>query len=360
MKRTIFLCFLFFFFWGIKVLAIEISSYTYFAINPDGKYKTLYLVPYNEVKCGEKNYISYTGVLGTDVSVNDMVIIRTEGTKYFCYDSKDQTEHLLFDFGLQKGSTYINDFSNISYEVTDVRDTIVNSKNSKLIELQSIEDKSKRDTWIEGVGSVNTGILPFSEFFKDIFLLTNTHTIETTFDSEFFSYHFYPSNQYIKTADMDITVLRWEKKIETEDDYKEYLDWYNAPSDLNAEFIGDTLRVWGRLRTSCSIQSYAACELRDNQVTFKTYRYDDDEADCIGIYKIETRIPGFHRGTYSVKILNKTIELENTESIYSSVNMVEAYSGFPDNTIYDLQGRKIVNGKRKGIYIRNGKIVVVK
>ena len=67
-----------------------------------------------------------------------------------------------------------------------------------------------------------------------------------------------------------------------------------------------------------------------------------------------------HRGTYSVKILNKTIELENTESIYSSVNMVEAYSGFPDNTIYDLQGRKIVNGKRKGIYIRNGKIVVVK
>lgn len=349
---------MFFFCIGIRALAVEISSYTYCIISPDGQYKTLYLVPYNEVKFDEKKYISYAGIFDEGIRVNDMVLLRTEGTKYFCYDLKTQKEHLMFDFGLQKGNTYTNDFSNMTYEVTDVRDTVANSKIYKLIELQSNGNESKRDTWIEGIGSVNTGILPFYGNCKDIFLLTNTHSVETEYESEFFSFRFYPNNQYIKTADMDMTILRWEKMIETEEDYEEYMAWYNAPSDLNADFIGDTLHIWGRLRTSCNIQPYVACELKDNQVTLETYRYDDTETDCIGIYEVETYIPGFQRGKYSIRLLNKTVELENTESIYSAVNAVASSPILLVNTLYDLQGRRLTQAPPKGVYIQNGKKVV--
>jgi len=89
------------------------------------------------------------------------------------------------------------------------------------------------------------------------------------------------------------------------------LTWLHAPTDLNAEFENDTLHIWGRLRTSCSIQTYAACELNVDKVTFKAYPYNNllDE-DCISCYEVETRIPGFERGTYKVNLYNKTLELE--------------------------------------------------
>lgn len=359
MKRILFL-YILLLFCGITVFAEDVSIYTYFIITPKGEYQTLYFAPHKEVKINEKYYISYSGFFDTDSLVEDMFFIRKDELKYFCYDKKCQTEHLLFDFNLQKGDTYTDDFSNITYEVTDVRDTIINTRTLKLIELQGRDSDGKHDVWIENVGSVYTGLLPVNEYCKDIYLLTNNHFVETVYESDFFSYPFYPCNQYIKTAYMDVTKLEWEKQIETEEDYYEYLNWYNAPSKLNAEFIGDTLRIWGRLRTTCGKQPYAGCELKANNVTFKTYRYDGAEADCIGVYEIETRIPGFSRGKYSVKILNKTIELENTESIYTSVNNVTESSSLLKGSLYNLQGFRINSQLKKGIYIQNGKKVAVK
>ena len=240
--------------------------------------------------------------------------------------------------------------------VTDVRDTIVNTKTLKLIELQNIDGDARHDVWMEDVGSVYTGLLPVNDYCKDIYLLTNNHFVETEYESNMVSYPFYPCNQYIKTAYMDVTNLEWDKPVNTEEDYKEYLDWYNAPTKLNAEFVGDTLHVWGRLRTSCAIQSYAGCELKGNNVTFKTYRYDDAEADCIGVYEIDARIPGFPKGKYQIKLLNKTVELENTEGGYTLINNVAPV--WQENSLYDLQGRKVNSKSKKGIYIQDGKKVI--
>ena len=353
MKRTIFF-YVLLFFCSLTVFAVDVSIYTYFIITPEGEYQTLYFAPHKEVKINENDYVSYFGFFDQSNLVEDMFFIRKDGMKYFCFDKKSQAEHLLFDFNLQKGNTFTDDFSNITYEVTDVRDTIVNAKRLKLIELNGKDNDGKHDVWMEDVGSIYTGILPVNDYCKDIYLLTNNHFIETEYESDMFSYPFYPNNKYVKTADMDVTKLDWEKRIETEEDYKEYMDWYNAPSDLNAEFIGDTLRIWGRLRTSCGVQPYAACELKDNHVTFKTYRYDDAEADCIGIYEIETCIPKFQKGNYSIKLLNKTIELENTESIYSSLSEVGNSTSFQNSQKYDLMGRKLQQVPQKGLYIQNG------
>ena len=355
MKRTISL-YVLLFFCSLTVFAVEVNVYTYFIITPNGEYLTLYLEPYKDVTIEENDYVSYSGVFDMDSLVEDMFYIRQDGMKYLCYDKKNQTEYLLFDFNLQKGDTYTNNFSDITYVVTDVRDTIVNTKTLKLIELQDKDGDARHDVWMEDVGSVYTGLLPVNDYCKDIYLLTNNHFVETEYESDMVSYPFYPCNQYIKTAYMDVTNQEWDKPVNTEEDYKEYLDWYNAPTKLNAEFVGDTLHVWGRLRTSCAIQSYAGCELKGNNVTFKTYRYDDAEADCIGVYEIDARIPGFQKGKYQIKLLNKTVELENTEGGYTLINNVAPV--WQENSLYDLQGRKVNSKSKKGIYIQNGKKVV--
>ena len=373
MNKTIFLYALLFIFNGLRTFGVEASTYyTFFIITPNEEYITINLIQGNEVKVNEKEYASYSGFIDNGGIIDDMVLVRIEGTKYFCYDSKTQTEHLMFDFSLKKGDTYIDDFRNITYKVTDVRDTIANSKTRKLIELQSIGYDEKHDVWMEDVGSIYTGILSNNEYYKNIYLLSSHHFIINELDLEEFMFSFYPNNQYIKTAVMNKVKQNWEKKIETEEEYKEYIEWCDAPSNLNAEFIGDTLRVWGRLRTSCILQPYAACELKNNQVIFKKYQYKD-EPDCYSIYEIETRIPGFRKGKYTIELLNKTIELENTESIYTSVNSTAVFSTSQANTLYDLQGRMIrgqesnstinsqlspVNSLKKGIYIQNGKKIL--
>ena len=361
MKRCICACFILFLLWGIDVSAIG-GVYTYIIITPEGENKTLYLEAYNEVVVNENKYISYSGFYEGGGSLDNEVLLRQDGDKYFCYDAEHETEHLMFDFGLQKGNTFTDGFNGIVYEVIDVRDTIANDVTQKLIELQSCDGNGKRDVWMEEVGSIYTGILPANEDRSGVYLLTNSRFVYTDPDFYRITYRFYPNNQFVKTGDMNAKRLVWEKEIRTEEDWEEYLNWCNAPSDLNAEFVGDTLYIRGRLHTSCELQDLAMCILNDKHVSFKYFSAAD--VDCITNYEIDARIPGFQRGKYQVKLLNKTVELENTEGIYSSINKVILSSVSNNNTIYDLQGRSlnsqfiIHNSQlKKGIYIQDGKKV---
>ena len=363
MIRCVFACFVMFLVWGVDVSAVEENHYTYLVVSPEGQCKTLYLNSYNEVVVNGNKYWSYTGFYEGGSGMDNMVLLRQEGEKYFCYDTEHEVEHLMFDFGLQKGNTFTDRFSGIEYEVTDVRDTIANDVTLKLIELQSSDDNDKHDIWMEDVGSIYTGILPASENSRNVNLLTNSRLVYTEPDFHWITYCFYPNNQFVKTGDMDAKRLVWEKELETEEDWEEYLNWCDAPSDLNAEFIGDTLCIRGRLHTSCELQKLVACILNDNHVTFKYYSAAD--VDCITNYEIDARIPGFQRGKYQIKLLNKTVELENTEGGYTLINNVISSPAWPENSLYDLQGRKvnsnskIQNSKsKKGIYIQNGKKMV--
>jgi len=54
--------------------------------------------------------------------------------------------------------------------------------------------------------------------------------------------------------------------------------------------------------------------------------------------------------------LNKTVELENTEGGYTLINNVAPV--WQENSLYDLQGRKLLRAPQKGIYIQDGKKVI--
>ena len=128
------------------------NSFNYFVITPDGQYKMMYLSRNlkEQIVVDEKEYIRYDWGGENDSWVDSMVILRQDGKKCFCFDTKTNTEHLMFDFGLQKGDFFFDDFDNTEYEVTDVRDTIIHGESRLLIELRGQDGKS--DIWLEREG----------------------------------------------------------------------------------------------------------------------------------------------------------------------------------------------------------------
>ena len=320
MKRYILLYLLLSLFYSVGAYEIETSSHIYFIITPEGQYVTLGIAPDGVFSVNDKEYTKYLGtILGDEewLYVDSILQFRKDGTRCFCYDRKTDSEHLLFDFSLKKGDRFIDDFNETNYEVTDVRDTLVNNESLRLIELQ--DANGNHDIWMEGIGSIYTGILRTSGYNNNAHLLISSNP-DDDYGLDGCPTCFYLSNQNIKTADMRIKAILWDKPLETDADWKAYYEWSHTPTNLNAEFVGDSLHVWGRLNTSGGVQPYAACELKGSQIIFRTYPTIFLEADGISRYEIDTRIPGFEKGKYKVKLSwNKTIELECTETTIEPV-----------------------------------------
>lgn len=151
---------------------------------------------------------------------------------------------------------------------------------------------------------------------------------------------------------MDFSEAKWEGgEIETDEEWEAYQAWSTAPTNLNAEFLGDTLHVWGWLRTSCALQPYAACVLEGDNISFKTYSLAD--VDCFSNYNIEARISNFKKGTYQVQLFNKTVELECMAGDPTSLRSQQILSS--PTRLYDLQGRQLFDKPAQGIYIEGGK-----
>ena len=289
--------------------ADEGNIYTYFVTTPNNQTETLFLNYDRNVEMDGKNYQQYVASNLYRTYADSLVLLRKEDSKYFYYDSRTSEEKMLFDFSLQKGDTFTDDFSGTVYNVVDVRDSLVNDSLCRLIEIRDCEGTGKHDIWMEDVGSIYTGILPKNKF-RDVCLLIYFRFCYSLEENVEHSTYFYPNTPLIKTAGMSVMVPQWDKEIEPEEDWDAFLAWLHAPTDLNAEFENDTLHVWGKIRTSCSIQSYAACELSGDKVTFMAYPYNNLlDADCISTYIVETRIPGFEKGKYKINLYNKTIEL---------------------------------------------------
>ena len=147
--------------------ADEGNIYTYFVTNPDGQYETLFLNYDRNVDVNGKNYQQYVGSYLDRTYADSIILLRREGKKYFCHDTQTSEEHLLFDFGLQKGDIFTDDFSGTVYDVVDVRDSLINDSLHRLIEIRDCEGTGKHDIWLEDVGSIYTGILPKNKF-KDV------------------------------------------------------------------------------------------------------------------------------------------------------------------------------------------------
>jgi hypothetical protein len=88
-----------------------------------------------------------------------------------------------------------------------------------------------------------------------------------------------------------------------------------------------------------------------DKATFSTFSLAD--LDCVENYDIDTRIPGFKKGTYQVQLYNKTVELECMAGNPTSLRNQQILSS--PTRLYDLQGRQLFDKPARGIYIEGGK-----
>ena len=290
----------------------------------------------------------------------DTLLYRQDGDKVFCIPKGENEEVLIVDFGLQTGDEFV-DGKGERFRVTGTRFlkdkydnewTAIGScyvmcryfySEPKVIELVSITT-GEQDTWVEGIGSLNWGVLPMyiAEKIKP-FNELNKH----------------PLYARVCVASPENMVVMPNINME---DYKATLILDCEPVDneepyVNFSFDSDTLCVNGIQNTIAHIKLlYAECLIAGNRVDIK---FKQRNAFQDKMVSFNLRIPSFRAGTYQVGMPGQeyvTLECKgnNPTSICSPLKPLQE-----TNAIYDLQGRRLDSQFRKrGIYIQDGKKVI--
>ena len=303
----------------------------------------------------------------------DTLLYRQDGDKVFCIPKGESEEVLIVDYGLKVGDEFV-DASGEKFLVTETRFlkdgydenwTTIGCCNvrclffywePKVLELVSMTT-GERDTWVEGIGSLNWGVVP-------MYVAKGVNP-------------FSQLNQHPKYA--RVCVARPENMAVmpniNEDDYKAMLisDWEYVSNDkdlyLEYSFGNDTLCVRG-VQDSKSHFSipYAECLITGKQIVFMLKQSES----FMPIKKeFSVKIPGFQPGTYQVGMPGSeyvTLECKGGATGIGKVKNERVKSEKYDDAVYDLSGRKVNSQfstfnsqlKKKGIYIQNGRKVAIK
>ena len=308
----------------------------------------------------------------------DTLLYRQEGDKVFCLPKGENEDVLVVDYGLQVGDEFV-DSSGEKFRVTETRFlkdkyddkwTIIGScyvmchyfySAPKVLELVSLTS-DERDTWVEGLGSLNWGVVP----------MYIAERIEP------FS-HLKQQPQYARVCVASPENMDFMPNI-NEEDYKAILvtDCDYAKDDkpcLNFSFDADTLCVNGTQNAIGPIVLlYAECLKSDNQIDFRLKQRNVYVNNNI---RFNLRIPGFKAGTYQVGMPGReyvTLECKGatTGIEINEVKNEGVKSEKYTNETYDLQGRKVIGAEansslftlhsslKKGLYIVNGRKIAVK
>ena len=289
----------------------------------------------------------------------DTLLFRQEGDKVFLF--REGQELLLMDYGLKEGDSFVNPWGE-KFVVTKsftfdsyakyygswrkCLSLYTSVDSPKVIHLQSLEDEGLEDEWMEGIGSVEWGIIPL-QILQTLNLLPEkperTHLIHGS--SRIMYSHF-------EVIEEDYAMIPFEP---TRCDYAS-----------SYTFSGDTLCV----KDYCPLSGYgcsAECTIKDDVIDLKAYSVSD--ATDVYPKNFNIRIPGLKAGTY--KIYMNGI-LRSDSLVCKGTNGVEAIDSGRrtmdnDAPTYDLSGRCIsvpsVSSASsvlpKGVYIRNGRKVVM-
>lgn len=291
----------------------------------------------------------------------DTLLYRQDGDKVFCIPKGEKEEVLIVDYGLQTGDEFV-DGKGERFRVTGTRFlkdkyddkwTTIGCCNvmchyfysePKVLELVSTTTGEK-DLWVEGIGSLNWGVLPMyiAEKIKPFSQLNKKPLYARVCVAS-------PENM---TVMPNIDEEDYKAMLVTNSEYVQ-----DEEPFLNFLFDADTLCVNGIQNPVSHFRLlYAECLIAGNCVNIKLKQ---QRAFPEKLIRFSVRIPGFKAGTYQVGMPGQeyvTLECRgnNPTSICSSLEPSRYI-----NSIFDLQGRQLLRAPQKGIYIRNGKKVAVK
>ena len=293
----------------------------------------------------------------------DTLLYRQDGDKVFCIPKGETKEVPIVDYGLNVGDEFV-DGSGEKFSISEVRflkdkyDTTWTTigccnvmcqyfySQPKVLELVSM-NTGERDTWVEGIGSLNWGVVPMflAERIKP-FCQINQH----------------PQRAQVCVAmPENMTVM----PNVNEEDYKAmFISDRKTAQDkdlcLEYSFESDTLCVNGVQDSKSRLSlPYAECVVTDNHIVFMLKQSKTSQAVRT---EFSVRIPGFKAGIYEVGMPGQEyVTLECKGNTSTSVNSINNSSIMKTGILYDLWGRKISNATpARGIYIEDGKKKVMK
>ena len=287
----------------------------------------------------------------------DSLLYRQDGEKVFCIPKGETEEVLILDYGLEVGDEFVNASGErfrvtLSCPLQDRYDGVwrnvgcckvkcdYHNAVPKMLELLSMSTGEK-DIWIEGLGSVNWGVVP-------------------TFIAERIA-PFRQLCQHPQRAQVCISVHAGLPVMPNvnENDYKAmFIADRKRPDDdyyIEYSFKDDTLCVNGVQDIASNIFSaYAECLITDNRIDFMLKQATPTP---LVKSKFVVQIPGFKAGTYQVGMHGQ--EGVTLECMGKNTVSVKETSLLPSsqNRLYDLQGRRLMKAPEKGLYIQDGKVV---
>jgi len=167
-----------------------------------------FIVFKSEVEKNGRTYAYYRNAVlneEKDQEIYQDFYFRQEGDKIYRYN-KEETENdfLIMDFGLKEGDVFTCPDGR-SMIVKAVRDTTGVQKDavSRVLELQEKDNESITDKWIEGVGSIHTGLFnadDLSDFtIQDVFRVKDIEFFGNTGFSQYITTYTPVQNQeYVK------------------------------------------------------------------------------------------------------------------------------------------------------------------
>lgn len=229
-------------------------------------------------------------VMKKNGEVTDTLLYRQKGNKVYRYNETAKEDLLLFDFGLSKGDSFTATNGQV-WIVDEVSETeAYGNCLEKSLTLKGREDGEVKDIWIENVGSLYTGI--FSQ--TDLAIDAQARLTCCRQADDYLPWIFGVDTKHYKAIHFQ------SSDPETKED-EALCNEIGYDEQLFAEFIGNTLRLYGKMRINCYTYMLE-CRIQDGTIRLNsTDIHHGEELDCLGSYWVDIRIPGFVQGEYDIR-----------------------------------------------------------
>ena len=274
----------------------------------------LYTTNDNDASFDGHDYIKYMVSVDTEdykhATLYDFYF-RQEEEKVFRYDPATKTEHLVFDFGLREGQEF-KDMHGNRFVVLQVTDTTIvqqwddkNMGTYKKIKLQGLDDESITDEWLQGLGSLKTGLLSFEDLkgvslYDRYYSLTlKINRINTLIEAQTESYHVFlnVNTDMLKTA-----------FLKPKDSIADNSAFIKEGHSLGYEFVGNSLHVVGKPNILGNNYIYLMCNVQGDKVRLN-YIPVQYGPGIWGFreFGIDIYFPGFSPGTYYIGYIGNLV-----------------------------------------------------
>ena len=314
----------------------------------------------NTITFGDYSYVLYN-VMNSHKNLKSNLYFREKDAKVYRYDEQSSTEHLAFDFTLSAGDSFEKSDGTKweVYEKGQAKD--LPSYFDKfypdriMLKLREKGNESHEDIWIEGVGSIYTGILDAGDIDSDSTFVESEYRI-FSYDNNDCSF-FNIDNCSYKSC------IGETYRLEAEDiEDGEFVKWDTNGRKIETYFIDDTLCIRDYKFTYADVNTVAAL-INGNIINVYVNEAYSLSIAPAHLYRIDGKIPGFQQGEYTIHFpqSSKTDTTLTCSGPATGIHEITIPLSKPtDNVIYDLSGRQLNAIPERGIYIRNGKKYIVR